>query len=167
MKQLLRWYIIPVLVPPKLSDSFWLAWARPVSSKLVWTCLGSSGLVQLVRAHPGSSGSFRLVRAYLGSSSSSGLVLARLNSSGFVWLVQAYLGASGLVRARPGSSGLVQAPLGSSGLVQARPGLSRLIQAFWAHPGPGWAPGQAPVLHQHLDVSPGLPKNLSKSALPP
>ena len=93
--------------------------SRPVSSQHVWTCPGSSWLVQLIRACPGSSGSFRLVQAHLGS---SGLVLPRLNSFG---LVRALLStaehSSWLLRARPGSFGLVRARLGSTEHCRALP----------------------------------------------
>ena len=99
LKQLLRWFMTPGLLP----------------------------LVQIVQACParsGSSGSSRLIAARLGlfaSPCSFGLIRACLGhsgSSGLVRLVQArparpaFLGLSGLVRARPGSVGLVRARLG-------------------------------------------------------
>ena len=75
LKQLLRWYMIPGLVP----QSFL---AHPGSSGLVQACPSLSGLV---RARLGSSGSsmlVRLVRAHSARSGLSELIWARLACQG-------------------------------------------------------------------------------------
>ena len=66
LKQLLRWYMIPGLVPPSCltsPDSSGLVRSHPSSSGLVQACLDSSGLSRLIQARLAYSGSSELILA--------------------------------------------------------------------------------------------------------
>ena len=108
LKQLLRWFMTPGLLPlVQIVQACPARSGSSGSSRLIAARLGlfaspcSFGLIRARLGHSGSSGLVRLVQARPASSGSSG-------SSGFSRLVQAHMarpGSSGLARARPGSSG--------------------------------------------------------------